>query len=390
MDVFSVPSDPDDLPSFSALLESSQSSVASPLGKDSGTSFSTAGGLLSPSDDSEAGEGEAALLRSKRRKLEEIPSRERWRCPHEGCGREYKRTSTTSIGQHKERCPKRPVLLARPLFQLNSTVHRVGFPTSGAGIGAQASPVGRVDSSGLTSAVNAQTQAALLQVQQQLQQQTQQQLQAQLLQQQQALLQQQQRQIAANQGALGSNLRVPNQNYMTPGFEPASLPYNPLVTMTLSALNEQLMGLSSRSLSSPIRTTAGGGLGQGGLSQSSSPQPFRPIPTQSLYSSQQSSGLSQPASPYYDISVGSSFPNYGLNAQLLSELPMSSSGPASSSSSYQSPAMPLSPPTPLPLTVLSLMKPVARRMEDGTAVAGGMMSHLPPPSLQHFRQFSWA
>ena len=56
----------------------------------------------------------APPLRSKRRKLDEIPTRERWHCPNRGCGREYKRTSTTSIGQHKDRCSKKPVFKAEP------------------------------------------------------------------------------------------------------------------------------------------------------------------------------------------------------------------------------------------------------------------------------------
>jgi hypothetical protein len=59
------------------------------------------------------------LARSKRRKLDDIPARERWRCPNESCGREYKRTSTTSIGHHRETCPHRPILRARALLQVN-------------------------------------------------------------------------------------------------------------------------------------------------------------------------------------------------------------------------------------------------------------------------------
>ena len=380
-DLFATPLHPQELPTFSTLLSSPQPltpSNADGHDFDSGADILTVNGFLSHSDDSDAGEGgeevNPSILRSKRRKLEEIPSRERWRCPHDGCGREYKRTSTTSIGQHKEQCTKRPVLQARPIFQLQPTVHRLGYP-SGTAIAPAIASAQVLGYGGMGGGLDVHQQT-LMQAQQQLQQQTQQQIQAQLLQQQQALLQQQQLQ-ALSQGGLGLGHSLSSPGFLNSGFQPASLPYNPLVTMTLSALNDQLMGLSSRSQSSPLREPVlGSGLGQVGALLPSSP--MRPIPTQPLYAPQQAAGVSQSSpSSSYEISVGFGLPNLGFTPSLPSELPstMSSAGP---------PALPLAAST----SPQSLMKPVARRMEDGTAAA--MMGHLSSMSLQQLRQFGWA
>jgi hypothetical protein len=53
---------------------------------------------------------------TRRRDVIQIPTRERWSCPNEGCGRQYKRTSSISIGRHKRLCHNRPTVAGRSIF----------------------------------------------------------------------------------------------------------------------------------------------------------------------------------------------------------------------------------------------------------------------------------
>ena len=71
---------------------------------------------------------------SKRRKVDQIPNRERWTCPNEKCGKQYKRTSTLGIQQHKNSCVKKPVSKPCVILYPDSTpntstyLHRVTIP----------------------------------------------------------------------------------------------------------------------------------------------------------------------------------------------------------------------------------------------------------------------
>ena len=53
---------------------------------------------------------------TRRRDVTRISARERWCCPNEGCGRQYKRTSTIGIGRHKKLCHNRPTVTGRSIF----------------------------------------------------------------------------------------------------------------------------------------------------------------------------------------------------------------------------------------------------------------------------------
>ena len=320
MDLFIAPALTSDLPTFSTLLSphsptanSSQADLFSPHTNGSG---------LGGSDSSE-GEGEevnpvGAPARSKRRKLDEIPNRERWRCPNDGCGREYKRTSTTSIGQHKDTCAKRPVFKARAIFHLSPSLHRPAhsfLPSASllthaqavGDLGRQLQLQGQVegfgwsaaDSTGLqqresaallgglgglgalglsgssTSQLQVQA-AALLLAQQHMQQQTAQQLQALRLQQQQQSLLQQQLQPqpfgqsssqSSVQGGAGLSMSM-GSTYQSPAFDPAPVSYGSLLGLGTSApssllspglsssLSEPYFGLSTSSLSSSLATSS--------------------------------------------------------------------------------------------------------------------------------------
>ena len=61
---------------------------------------------------------------TKRRKLHEIPSRQRWRCANSECLREYKRTSTTSIAEHKRTCRWR-ALIVHEVVDINTSCRAV-------------------------------------------------------------------------------------------------------------------------------------------------------------------------------------------------------------------------------------------------------------------------
>ena len=58
---------------------------------------------------------------TERRKVNRIPLWQRWVCPSEGCGREYKRTSTLSIGRHKRSCCNSLKTSGRSIFHHNSS-----------------------------------------------------------------------------------------------------------------------------------------------------------------------------------------------------------------------------------------------------------------------------
>jgi len=53
---------------------------------------------------------------TRRRDVTQIPTRERWSCPNEGCGRQYKRTSSISIGRHNRLCHNTPTVAGRSIF----------------------------------------------------------------------------------------------------------------------------------------------------------------------------------------------------------------------------------------------------------------------------------
>ena len=312
------------------------------------------------------------------------------------------------------------MLKARAIFQFNPALHQQGGniapaahilpPVQALGTGGGMEGMGwgsAVDSAlqretaavmnrlngGGGSHLQAQAQALLL-AQQQVQQKAQQQVQAQLLQQQQqaALLH-----FQRQGGLAGVDFGLSTPTYRSPALEAAPLPYNALMSMTLSALSDQLLSLSSSSQSSSLRgSSMGTVVGQRGLlSQLSSPMssPSRPTPTMGL-PTQHPTGLFQsvPSPSLYDMSMGGSFPSMGSNAQLLSDMPLST--PSGLSSSYP-PAMMLAPSTSHQShSPLSLMKPVARRIEDSFSNGGGMASSMPMPamgglsslSLQQIRQ----
>ena len=456
MDLFTAPALTAELPTFSTLLHHPQSQTPqSPTSNfaqpDASTPQSNGGAGVGSSDSSE-GEGEevhpgGAPVRSKRRKLDEIPNRERWRCPNEGCGREYKRTSTTSIGQHKETCAKRPVFKARAIFQLSPSLHRPAhgyFPSpnllthaqavgdlgrqlqqqgqiEGFGWNASDSGLQQRDSAallgglggGATNHLHVQA-AALLLAQQQMQQQTAQQLQAQLqLQQQQTFLQQQSQFYGQQtpQSTVPGSVSAPL--FQSSAFDPSPLSYNSMLGMgvgslsttypALPSLSDPFLGQSTSSLSSSLAasTSVGASIhnGEGVLSQLSTPapSPLRHSPVTSSFPSMYAGGHS--SSALYEMSGHSSYPGVGLTSatsQLLSEMPISGSTlPTYSTYSAYPPAVPLAPVAPqLPPmshhsnhSALSLMKPVARRADDGQVGGAGsaMMGGLSSLSLQQLR-----
>ena len=448
MDLFSTTRSAGETVTFPSLFDtpnsSPPSSISSDLilahGGDVATSFLahaggdnglTAGSDSSEGESEEARGGLAGPVRSKRRKLDEIPNRERWRCRNDGCGREYKRTSTTSIGQHKETCSKQPVVKARAIFQLSPGLGQggAGHPSSSSarssmqlldrqfesvgGLRALENAIQRESAAVLSrlgagaAGTHLQAQAnALLQAQQQMQQQTAQALlyQSQLQQQQQqeALWQQQQQQQQVQsqmfaprlrQGGLSVGLSMPLSGHSSPALESTSFPFNSTMNVSLPSLasmSDPSFGLSSPSLPSQAQSSMSNSALLSQLSQSLS-ESLRAGEAAAMYPSQQHTGLSQSWS--HDGSLGlNNYSRMGLRSQLLSDVP---TGAASTSSySSYSPVLPLGPTTtaqsqgPVNPTALSLMKPVARRADGADSNPAAMMGGLSSLTLQQLRQIS--
>ena len=53
---------------------------------------------------------------TRRRDVTQISSRERWRCPNKGCGKQYKRTSSIGIARHKRFCHNRLTVTGWSIF----------------------------------------------------------------------------------------------------------------------------------------------------------------------------------------------------------------------------------------------------------------------------------
>ena len=87
------------------VLESASSTLSSPsVWPHFSSSLSSPVVLPCAASNSTASDKLPHIRYTKRRRVKDIPSRERWQCPNDQCKREYKRTSSTSIARHKTTC----------------------------------------------------------------------------------------------------------------------------------------------------------------------------------------------------------------------------------------------------------------------------------------------